>query len=75
MLIFALPLKHNTQSSAGIVFLKVLNANIGFYQLFKYNWGLAPSGEWNALSRPTLNNTQIAVAIIHFRDIFHYFNT
>ena len=57
-------LEYNTRSSAGMVFLKVLKGNIGFY--------LTPPGEWNVLC--TFNNTQIAFVIIHFRDIFSLLN-
>ena len=59
------------RSNVGMLFLKVLNANIGFILLLKY-WGLAPPGEWNVMSM--LNNAQIAFVIIHFRDIFSLFN-
>ena len=33
---------------ASMLFLKVVNANIGFNQLFKY-LGPAPPGEWNGM--------------------------
>ena len=57
-------------SNVGMVFLKALNANIGFILLLK-PWGLVPPGEWNVIN--ILNNVQIAFAIIHFRDIFSLF--
>ena len=68
MLVPAPPIEYNTRSSAGMVLLKVLTANIGFNQLFKY-WGLALPGKWNVLS--TLKNTQIAFAKIHFGMFFN----
>ena len=67
----ALTFEYNTLSRGGMVFLKVLNANIGFNYVFKY-WGLAPHAEWNVLC--TLNNMQITFAIIHFQEIFSFLN-
>ena len=60
--------------TAGIRILKVLNANVGFNQSFKY-WDTASPGEWNVLMlASTLNNIQFALYVLtHFRDIFSLF--
>ena len=71
MLVAAFPVKYNT--NAGMLFLKVLSANIGFNQLFKYE-GPAPPGEWNVLMLSSiLNDGQITFAIINLQNIFYYF--
>ena len=65
-----------SRSNAGMLFLKVLHANICFNQLFKY-WGTVPPGEWmvwcyilSILS--ILSNTQIILCKNSFLGYFFF---